>query len=72
MQNLNGAREHVEVMFEGDNVYVTNTRFKTQPIVLHGNGPSKVFLNYLANYVPKVRCLSQPRIDQGHPVWAGV
>jgi len=52
-QNLNGAREHVEVMFEGDNVYVTNTRFKTQPIVLHGNGPSKVFLNYLANYVPK-------------------
>jgi len=58
-QNLNGARDHVEVSFDDGNVVITNTRFKTRPVVIHGNGPSKIFLNYLGNYVPKGFSLEQ-------------
>lgn len=53
-QNLNGNRKHIELKFGDDNdVRVVNTRFNTIPSVIHGNGPSKLFLNHLANYVPK-------------------
>jgi len=52
-QNLNGNTDHVEVQFDGgSNARVLNTRFQTKPVVIHGNGPSKLFLNYLGNYVP--------------------
>lgn len=26
----------------------------TEPAILHGNGPSKITLNYLSNYIPNV------------------
>lgn len=32
---------------------VENTRFNTFPSVIHGNGPSKLFLDHLGNYIAK-------------------
>jgi hypothetical protein len=51
-QNLNGAKDEVDVRINGSHVTVINSIYDTTPAVLHGNGPSKVFLNYLTNYVP--------------------
>lgn len=41
-QNLNGAVGDVEIRFSEDDAYVQNTAFQTKPLVIHGNGPSKV------------------------------
>ena len=35
---------------DGETV-VVNKEFKTQPNVVHGNGPSKVYLNNFGNYI---------------------
>ncbi|XP_020626272.1 procollagen-lysine,2-oxoglutarate 5-dioxygenase 3-like [Orbicella faveolata] len=50
--NLNGAEEEVEIKFSGDKAWLENKEYGTQPLVAHGNGPSKLFLNYLDNYLP--------------------
>ncbi|KAL9971421.1 hypothetical protein ACROYT_G023941 [Oculina patagonica] len=50
--NLNGAEEEVEIKFSGAKVWLENKEYGTQPLVAHGNGPSKLFLNYLDNYLP--------------------
>ena len=52
-QNLNGATTEVELVFEESYPKLLNTMYDTQPLVLHGNGPSKRVLNTLANYIPK-------------------
>lgn len=53
--NLNGALEEVGIAFArtatGDNA-VENTKYKTKPLIIHGNGPSKNELNRISNYVP--------------------
>jgi procollagen-lysine,2-oxoglutarate 5-dioxygenase len=56
-QNLNGAVNEVEVVEvkpkEGAETYaVKNVMYHTRPLILHGNGPSKISLNYIGNYVP--------------------
>jgi len=51
-QNLNGAEEDIDLEFEGDNPYFFNMNFKTMPMVFHGNGPSKLYLNIIGNYIP--------------------
>ena len=51
-QNLNGATDEVELVFDDINPKILNTLYDTKPLVLHGNGPSKRVLNSLANYVP--------------------
>lgn len=51
-QNLNGAIDEVVVKFEPGRVRVRNVAYDTLPIVIHGNGPTKLQLNYLGNYVP--------------------
>ncbi|KAJ7393603.1 Procollagen-lysine,2-oxoglutarate 5-dioxygenase 1 [Desmophyllum pertusum] len=50
--NLNGAQDEVEIKFSGDKAWLVNKEYNTQPLVAHGNGPSKLFLNYLDNYLP--------------------
>ncbi|XP_063724565.1 procollagen-lysine,2-oxoglutarate 5-dioxygenase-like [Symsagittifera roscoffensis] len=68
-QNLNGAYEHVNLFVEdgtteyGKKVVLWNEMTDTKPMVLHGNGASKNFLNfYLANYIlPKEEI---PRSDE--------
>uniref|UniRef100_A0A7N6AJ52 procollagen-lysine 5-dioxygenase n=1 Tax=Anabas testudineus TaxID=64144 RepID=A0A7N6AJ52_ANATE len=49
-QNLNGAV--VVLKFERSRVRVRNVAYDTLPVVIHGNGPTKLQLNYLGNYVP--------------------
>jgi len=52
-QNMNGATSEVELVFDEVHPKVFNTMYDIQPLVLHGNGPSKRVLNTLTNYVPK-------------------
>ncbi|XP_032818072.1 procollagen-lysine,2-oxoglutarate 5-dioxygenase 2-like isoform X1 [Petromyzon marinus] len=59
-QNLNGAvderrvsgEDEVVLKFETGRVRARNTAYDTLPVVIHGNGPTKMQLNYLANYIP--------------------
>uniref|UniRef100_A0A667YLU3 procollagen-lysine 5-dioxygenase n=1 Tax=Myripristis murdjan TaxID=586833 RepID=A0A667YLU3_9TELE len=53
-QNLNGAIDEVLLKFGTDRVRVRNTMYDTLPVVVHGNGNTKIYLNYLANYIPNV------------------
>ncbi|PSN33660.1 Procollagen-lysine [Blattella germanica] len=62
-QNLNGAVGDIELRFKGHEAYVQNTAYNTVPLVVHGNGPSKLVLNTLGNYLanswnPEDGCLS--------------
>nr|CDJ80155.1 Oxoglutarate iron-dependent oxygenase domain containing protein [Haemonchus contortus] len=53
-QNLNGVTDDVELQFDDDGTALAyNAAYNTYPAILHGNGPSKRYLNYLANYVSK-------------------
>ena len=38
--------EEVEIKFSGDGAYLVNNEYGTQPLVAHGNGPSKVSTKY--------------------------
>ncbi|KAG9346407.1 hypothetical protein JZ751_006718 [Albula glossodonta] len=51
-QNLNGAIEEVVLKFEKARVRARNVAYDTLPVIIHGNGPTKLQLNYLGNYVP--------------------
>lgn len=51
-QNLNGALDEVVLKFENKRVRVRNLVFDTLPVIVHGNGPTKLQLNYVGNYVP--------------------
>ncbi|KAM8822969.1 procollagen-lysine,2-oxoglutarate 5-dioxygenase 2 isoform 2-T2 [Spinachia spinachia] len=51
-QNLNGAVDEVLLKFGTGSARVRNTVYDTLPAVVHGNGNTKMYLNYLANYVP--------------------
>ncbi|XP_030631845.1 multifunctional procollagen lysine hydroxylase and glycosyltransferase LH3 [Chanos chanos] len=51
-QNLNGAVEEVVLKFEKSRVRARNVAYDTLPVIIHGNGPTKLQLNYLGNYVP--------------------
>uniref|UniRef100_A0A8C5FU23 procollagen-lysine 5-dioxygenase n=1 Tax=Gadus morhua TaxID=8049 RepID=A0A8C5FU23_GADMO len=42
----------VVLKFEKARVRVRNVAYDTLPVVIHGNGPTKLQLNYLGNYVP--------------------
>ena len=70
-QNLNGAINDVEIRFSQGNqidetnadAFLFNKLYQTQPIIIHGNGNSKIPLNSLGNYLakswhPATGCLS--------------
>ncbi|KAK2547937.1 Procollagen-lysine [Acropora cervicornis] len=50
--NLNGAQDEVDVKLSNDKAWLVNDQYGTEPLVAHGNGASKEFLNYLGNYLP--------------------
>uniref|UniRef100_A0A7E4UXT6 procollagen-lysine 5-dioxygenase n=1 Tax=Panagrellus redivivus TaxID=6233 RepID=A0A7E4UXT6_PANRE len=51
-QNLNGAVGQITIEHEDDGTSkLYNKEFNTHPAIVHGNGPSKISLNYLENYV---------------------
>ncbi|XP_043926047.1 procollagen-lysine,2-oxoglutarate 5-dioxygenase 2-like isoform X2 [Protopterus annectens] len=51
-QNLNGATEEVALKFEKGRARAWNSMYETFPTVIHGNGPTKILLNYFGNYIP--------------------
>lgn len=46
--------EDLSLKFSNQEPYLENTLTKTSPLIVHGNGPAKVGLNSLGNYLPKV------------------
>ncbi|XP_075462634.1 procollagen-lysine,2-oxoglutarate 5-dioxygenase 1 [Ascaphus truei] len=53
-QNLYGSVEDVVLKFENGRVRARNVMYDTLPVLVHGNGPTKLHLNYLGNYMPRV------------------
>ncbi|MBN3281730.1 PLOD2 dioxygenase, partial [Polyodon spathula] len=51
-QNLNGAVDEVVLKFGTQRVRARNVVYDSLPVVIHGNGNTKIYLNYLANYIP--------------------
>ena len=50
--NLNGATEEAEIEYDEEGqAQVFHKSYNTHPVVIHGNGPSKIYLNHLENYV---------------------
>ena len=54
-QNLNGATTEVELSFQQVYPKLLNTMYDTEPLVLHGNGPSKRILNTLGRYTANTK-----------------
>lgn len=52
-QNLYGSTDDIKLNFDSEFVHITNTKFNTNPIIIHGNGKSKVELNAFGNYLAK-------------------
>ncbi|XP_050309615.1 procollagen-lysine,2-oxoglutarate 5-dioxygenase isoform X2 [Anthonomus grandis grandis] len=57
IHNLHGASDILEIKTvehkEGpETYYLKNRETGTEPLIVHGNGRSKVTLNYLSNYLP--------------------
>ncbi len=44
--NLHGATDEIELPVINDEVYVRNSWTDSVPIVIHGNGPSKVIFDF--------------------------
>uniref|UniRef100_A0A672KA20 Procollagen-lysine,2-oxoglutarate 5-dioxygenase 2 n=1 Tax=Sinocyclocheilus grahami TaxID=75366 RepID=A0A672KA20_SINGR len=53
-QNLNGAVDEVLLKFGTERVRVRNTVYNCLPSIIHGNVNTKIYFNYLANYIPNV------------------
>ncbi|XP_041801818.1 procollagen-lysine,2-oxoglutarate 5-dioxygenase 1 isoform X1 [Chelmon rostratus] len=51
-QNLHGALDEVVLKFENGRVRARNLLYDTLPVIIHGNGPTKLQINYLGNYIP--------------------
>uniref|UniRef100_A0A5F8GCT7 procollagen-lysine 5-dioxygenase n=1 Tax=Monodelphis domestica TaxID=13616 RepID=A0A5F8GCT7_MONDO len=51
-QALNGAIDEVLLKFENGKARAKNTFYETLPVIINGNGPTKIQLNYFGNYVP--------------------
>uniref|UniRef100_A0A4W5QR28 PLOD1-3-like GT domain-containing protein n=1 Tax=Hucho hucho TaxID=62062 RepID=A0A4W5QR28_9TELE len=51
-KHLNTHTEEVVLKFEKARVRARNVAYDTLPVIIHGNGPTKLQLNYLGNYVP--------------------
>ncbi|XP_062988217.1 procollagen-lysine,2-oxoglutarate 5-dioxygenase 2 isoform X2 [Elgaria multicarinata webbii] len=51
-QTLNGAVDEVLLKFEEGRGRARNSVYDTLPVTLHGNGPTKLNLNYFGNYIP--------------------
>ncbi|KAM9343000.1 procollagen-lysine,2-oxoglutarate 5-dioxygenase 1 isoform 1-T1 [Pholidichthys leucotaenia] len=51
-QNLHGALDEVVLKFENGRVRARNVLYDTLPVIIHGNGPTKLQINYMGNYIP--------------------
>ncbi|NWU45524.1 PLOD1 dioxygenase, partial [Hylia prasina] len=46
--------DEIVLKFENSRVRARNLLYDTLPVVIHGNGPTKLQLNYLGNYIPQI------------------
>ncbi|XP_066463567.1 procollagen-lysine,2-oxoglutarate 5-dioxygenase 1 [Eleutherodactylus coqui] len=53
-QNFQGSEGDVVLKFENGRVRARNLVYDTLPVLVNGNGPSKLYMNYLGNYIPRV------------------
>ncbi|XP_053308082.1 procollagen-lysine,2-oxoglutarate 5-dioxygenase 1 [Spea bombifrons] len=53
-QNLYGSVDDVVLKFENGRVRARNLVYDTLPVLVHGNSQTRVHLNYLGNYIPRV------------------
>ncbi|CAI9571104.1 unnamed protein product [Staurois parvus] len=53
-QSLYGSEGDVVMKFENGRVRARNLAYDTLPVLVHGNGPTKLLMNYLGNYIPRV------------------
>uniref|UniRef100_A0A915PPI7 Fe2OG dioxygenase domain-containing protein n=1 Tax=Setaria digitata TaxID=48799 RepID=A0A915PPI7_9BILA len=61
-QNLNGASDDVKLEADAERneaYFVYNFVYNTSPSVIHGNGPSKLFLNHIGNYIDPLRAINK-------------
>uniref|UniRef100_A0A8C4HUV6 Procollagen-lysine,2-oxoglutarate 5-dioxygenase 1 n=1 Tax=Dicentrarchus labrax TaxID=13489 RepID=A0A8C4HUV6_DICLA len=49
---LNSNNYEVVLKFEDRRVRARNLLYDTLPVIIHGNGPTKLQINYLGNYIP--------------------
>jgi len=50
--NLNGAKSEIDLKFDDNGkAFIHNKKTSSDPLVIHGNGPSKVYLSWLGNYI---------------------
>lgn len=53
-QSLHGSEGDVVMKFENGRVRARNLAYDTLPVLVHGDGPTKLLMNYLGNYIPRV------------------
>ncbi|KAM5142262.1 procollagen-lysine,2-oxoglutarate 5-dioxygenase 1 [Mantella aurantiaca] len=53
-QSLHGSAGDVVMKFENGRVRARNLVHDTLPVMIHGDGPTKLLMNYLGNYIPRV------------------
>ena len=65
----------MELRFKGSEAYLQNTAYNTVPLVIHGNGASKLVLNTLGSYLagsynPETGCVAcwEDQIELGDKV----
>ncbi|KAI3386846.1 hypothetical protein SNEBB_000372 [Seison nebaliae] len=59
-QNLNGDVQNIKLLIDEDQTSVQNTLHYTEPSIIHGNGPTKLELNHIGNYVGGKWSMSNP------------
>lgn len=53
-QSLHGSSKEIELDFqdkETDSIHVVNKEYRTRPLIIHGNGPSDLFLDIIGDYI---------------------
>ncbi|XP_040182027.1 procollagen-lysine,2-oxoglutarate 5-dioxygenase 1 [Rana temporaria] len=53
-QSLHGSVGDVVMKFENGRVRARNLAYDTLPVLVHGDGPTTLLMNYLGNYIPRV------------------
>uniref|UniRef100_A0AAV2M1Z1 Procollagen-lysine,2-oxoglutarate 5-dioxygenase 1 n=1 Tax=Knipowitschia caucasica TaxID=637954 RepID=A0AAV2M1Z1_KNICA len=51
-KELGDKEDDVVLKFEDSRVRARNVLYDTLPVLVHGNGPTKLQMNYLGNYIP--------------------
>ena len=51
--NLNGALNEISLVSYNNGLVLYNNRTQSLPVFVHGNGPTKMYMNRLGNYIGK-------------------